>query len=427
MVSVVSPRYFLSDWCRRELQGFLEATGSGAATDGSGKSRLFKVVPTPVEPQYQLESIKDLLGYDFYRVDQERGAPRRLPDRDPSPDAEKGYLAKLDDVAYDIHRLLKQLAIEPDPDPSHREPSSNKDGRTVYLAETSSDLAASRDQIRRELLARGHRVLPDHNLPTESDQLVNTVERDLDSCDLSIHMIGSRYGFVPEGDTRSVVWLQQELAAERQNQGKFHCIVWMPPNLELHDERQRGSIDHLQEQLRDENRFELLKTPLESLKSYIFDRLNPKVESPAAKPPSGSGELRRFYLICESRDFRAVEPLRKCLFDAGFAVDLPLREGDQQEIRLEHEATLQECDGVILYYGSASEGWLREKIRDLRKSRGLGRSRPFSPQAIYIGPDPTESKQNYLNPEFLVVRNFGEFDPEILRPILDGAGVGVPA
>src|SRR5271170_3777135 len=27
MVSVVSPRYFLSDWCRRELQGFLDAAG----------------------------------------------------------------------------------------------------------------------------------------------------------------------------------------------------------------------------------------------------------------------------------------------------------------------------------------------------------------------------------------------------------------
>src|SRR5215831_5205388 len=69
MISVVSPRYFLSDWCRRELQGFLDAAGSGAALQGGGKSRLFKVVPTPVEPQYQLESIKDLLGYDFYRVD----------------------------------------------------------------------------------------------------------------------------------------------------------------------------------------------------------------------------------------------------------------------------------------------------------------------------------------------------------------------
>ena len=417
MVSVVSPRYFLSDWCRRELQGFLSAAGS----NGTGaRSRLFKLVPTPVEPQYQLPAIKDLLGYDFYRVDEGNGTPRRLPDRDPSAGAEKAYLAKVDDVAYDIYRLLKQLSAPP---------ATTTASAKVYLAETSSDLAQNRDQIRRELLARGHRVFPEQQLPYESEGLIETVRRDLDGCDLSIHMIGSRYGIVPDGSSRSVVWLQQELAVARQTgQDAFRCVLWMPPDLEVKEEWQRKSINDLQEQLKDQNRFELLKTPLEGLKNYIFERLAPKVVKPPTRSRGVPLERRRIYLICEARDFQAVEPLRACLFDSQVSVDLPLREGDQQEIRLEHEATLQECDGVLIYYGAGSEGWLREKIRDLRKSRGLGRSKPFAPQGIYLAPELTESKQSYVNPEFLVMKNFGAFSRGDLRPFLDrieGAG-GAP-
>jgi hypothetical protein len=424
MVSVVSPRYLLSDWCRRELQGFLNAGGMRPGTQSHGKSRLFKIVPTPVEPRDQPPNTQDLLGYDFYRVDQENGVPRRLPDRDPRPDAEKAYLAKLDDVAFDIHRLLKQMATEQGQSSNPRGAGDNTRSSTnvnVYLAETSSDLTASRDQMRRELLARGFHVFPDHELPREVTEVDETVRRDLETCSLSIHMIGSRYGFVPEGSTHSIIWLQQELASGQQNgHGKRPCILWIPPGLEVKEERQLESIHNLQEQLRDESRFELLKTPLEGLKSYVFDRLIPKPAraSAAGKSPDPV-ERRRIYLICEARDFHPVEAIRKCLFDHGVSVDLPLREGDQQEVRLEHEATLQECDGVLIYYGAGSEGWLREKIRDLRRARGLGRSRPFSPLGVYIAPEATESKQDYMNPEAIVMRNFGVFSPEDLQPFVD--------
>jgi hypothetical protein len=259
-------------------------------------------------------------------------------------------------------------------------------------------------------------------LPRENSAVLETVSRDLEKCEISIHMIGGRYGFVPDGSTRSVVWLQQELAVGHQNgHGKLPCVLWMPPDLEVREPWQQESIQSLREQLRHESRFELLKTPLDGLKSYVFDRLAPKPARPcsASKAAAVPVQRQRVYLICEARDFQAIEPLRRSLFDRGLSVDLPLREGDQQAIRLEHEATLQECDSVVIYYGAGSEAWLREKIRDLRKARGLGRSRPFSPQCIYIAPQPTETKQSYINPEFIVMRNSGVFHPDDLAPFME--------
>ena len=418
IIPVISPRYLSSEWCQRELKAFLHAVERTGGIKVGTKSRLFKVVKTMVELQEQPDLMKQALGYEFYRLDQ-NGRPRELPDWDPEPDAEKRYLARLDDLAYDLHLLLKEMKAREREDPV-QEPAAPE--KTIYVAETTRDLSDVRDQIRREMLARGCRVLPDRPLPDEANELKQQVAKWLDESCLSLHLAGSRYGLVPEGDdeTRSVVWLQQELAAERQAKGAFQSVVWVPPGTEPSDSRQKEFLDRLQEQLRTENRFDLLKTSVEDLKNYIFDKLTPK---PVRAPAAVDREIR-IYLICEQRDYEAIGPLRDCLATGGIAVDLPLFDGEQSEIRQDHEAILQDCDGVLIYYGSASEGWLREKIRDLRRARGLGRTKPYQPQAIYIGPEPTASKQAYANPEFVVIRNFGPLSPDAMQPFF--AAIGKP-
>ena len=94
-------------------------------------------------------------------------------------------------------------------------------------------------------------------------------------------------------------------------------------------------------------------------------------------------------------------------------------DGDQTEIRQDHEGFLQDSDGVLIYQGAGSEAWLREKIRDLRRARGLGRQRPFAPQAIYLAPEATDGKKAYENEEFLIIRNFGDFSTDLMRPLVE--------
>jgi hypothetical protein len=411
IVPIVSPRYLTSDWCQRELKAFLRAVERSGGLKVGTRTRLFKVIKTLVEVEKQPEIMQQVLGYEFYRL--ENGRPRELPDRDPEPDAEKRYLARLDDVAYDLHLLLKEMKAREQDAPNPEPPS---DAKCVYLADTTSDLGEVRDQIRREMLARGYRVLPDQPLSQVAAELKQQVACWLRGCCLSLHLAGSRYGLIPEGDgeTRSIIWLQQELAAERQSEGGFHSVVWMPPGTEPGDPRQNDFLDALQDQLRIENRFDLLKTPVEELKNFIFDKLTARPE----RAPAAEAHLGRIYLICEQRDLEAVGSLRDWLQERGMGVDLPLWEGAQEDIREDHEATLQDCDGVLIYYGSANEKWLREKIRELRRAKGLGRSKPFKPQCIYLGPQETDAKKVYSNPEFVLIRNFGPFSAGRMEPFL---------
>jgi hypothetical protein len=47
LVSVITPRYVESDWCRREVTGFWEAAGHTGGPIVGNKARVFKVVKTP--------------------------------------------------------------------------------------------------------------------------------------------------------------------------------------------------------------------------------------------------------------------------------------------------------------------------------------------------------------------------------------------
>ena len=198
-IPILSPRFVSSDSCRRELHTFIDALQQTNGGETETRSRIFKVVKTLVSLQQQPEIMQKVLGYDFYRLD-ETGRPRELPDRDPAPDAEKKYLAKLDDLAYDLHLLLKKLKeLE-----QQKQPVSS--AGSIYLAETTQELSERRDQIRRELLAQGYQVLPDRPLPCEVNDLTQYATSQLSilpSFSISLEAVMAS---CPTASTRNVPW-----------------------------------------------------------------------------------------------------------------------------------------------------------------------------------------------------------------------------
>src|SRR3954467_12059982 len=70
MVSVLSPRYVNSDWCTREIREFCEAAGNSGGVVVQNKSRVIKVIKTPIDNEENLpEVIRNTLGYQFFVFD----------------------------------------------------------------------------------------------------------------------------------------------------------------------------------------------------------------------------------------------------------------------------------------------------------------------------------------------------------------------
>lgn len=432
LASVVSPRYLKSEWCVRELKEFWKASsGTGGMRIGN-KARVFKIVKTPVPLDQQSPEIQDVLGYEFYAVDPDSGRARELS-QTGDPEAQRLYWAKLDDLAHDMAELLEAIEKEGGTVSETAAPSAERP--TVYLAETTFDLREQRDVVRRELQGFDATVLPDRPLPLVGPECEEMVREQLSRCSLSIHLVGRNYGIVPEGETRSTAVLQNDLAIERSLGGDFGRLIWLPEDLASEDERQVRFIDSLQTDARIQKGADILQTTLADFKSAIHARLLPP-EPPKEEPVAATaataqraalpedGALKRIYLIFDQRDGDEPNVVTDYLFDQGFEVILPVFEGDEAQVRRDHEESLSACDGVLLWYGAGNELWLRAKLREVQKSAAFGRKKPISAKAVLLGPPDSAAKGRFRTHEALVINQRGAFDPAAMQPFLSQLQAG---
>ncbi len=413
LVSVLSPRYVKSEWCIRELRSFCQAAKQTGGVQVGAKSRLFKVIKTPIPREQHPEELQPLLGYEFYREDPS-GRFREFS-RLFGPDAERNYWIKLDDLAQDIYRLLDNFNQGTAKVSLQRESAA---GPTVYLAAATHDLTEARDNIRRELQQYGCEILPDSPLPY-TPEFQAAVQESLAHCQLSIHLIGERYGAIPEGETDSIIALQHQLAVARsQAEPAFTPVVWTPPRLEPQESRQAAFVKTLQDE------GALLQVSLEDLKDLIQDKLNP--QSPASDSVEGESDLVQVYLICDQRDLthadKTLEQLENHLWDQGFEVIPALFDGDEAAVRQYHQTSLRDCDAAILYYGQGSELWLRTQLGELRKAPGYGRRKPLRAKAICVAGAQTERKARFRTREAMVIKQVEGFSAELWEAFVKQVG-----
>lgn len=415
LVSILSPRYLEREWCLREVEEFCKTADQTGGFKIANKARIFIVEKTYIPPEIQIpRELQNLGGYRFYQLDPENERAHEFSQDHVS------YAAKLEDIIYEIHHLLETLKNRQEGPPDPKQPLGPippvpASGTSVYLAETTRDLEYERDQIKRELQRRGHNVLPDNKLPLYAPEFEAAVRENLESCKFSIHLVGENYGTIPEAAERSVVCLQNDIAAERcQQDSSFLRLIWMPVGLAAREERQQQFIKSLQNDSEAQQGAELLQTTFEELKTYIQDKLTVK------EKPKQSGESDRLYiyLICDQQDYDAVAPLESYLYDQGYEVILPAMGGDEAQVRDDHKQNLLHCDAIMMYYGQASEFWLRTKLRDLQKIAGYGRTKPMRAKAIYMSAPDTFHKQRFRTHEAMLIKNFNDFSPDSLSSFL---------
>jgi hypothetical protein len=413
LISIVTPLYINSEWCLRELNAFFDQAGDSLQV--GSKLRVLKVLKTPVPLNKHPAKLQGVLGYEFYEViDPETGRAREFI---PDPDKDIRYWQRLDDLAWDVKALIENLPRDDQPKPA---PLTAASGLSIYLATTTSDLADRRDEIKRELERRGHIVMPDQDLRSlTGERLRETINSYLQSCQLSVHLIGEHYGIVPEMEDRSLIQLQQELAAARGDDQNFSHIFWLPPEIAPKDERQRQFIAGLQNSFSSHNGSELLQTELEDLKTIIQQKIEKRLKPQPVAAGAGADDLKRVYLICDQMDDESIETLTQHLFDQGVEVILALRDDDQSEVKQFHRDQLSICDGVLIYYGQAKSTWMMMNLNELRKLPAYRGSKPLPAKAIFIGGESTSHKDSFRTLEAMIIRQYGDFSPDAIAPFIE--------
>ena len=138
LLSVVSPSYVNSEWCRRELEEFVKAHEESGGIAVGDKARIFKVVKTPLPLEKFPPDLQPLLGYEFFQINPETGNATELGQMF-GEQAQVEFWLRLDDLAHDIVDTL--ALVEPPGEPEKPDPElALRDLPLVYLAETTAVL-----------------------------------------------------------------------------------------------------------------------------------------------------------------------------------------------------------------------------------------------------------------------------------------------
>lgn len=273
-------------------------------------------------------------------------------------------------------------------------------GLTVFLAETTGDQIASRETLKRELIRRGVTILPDKPIDWNSDRLQHQLYTYFELSNLVIHMLGEKVADVNDGDVHKIE-LQNRYAAEYFRVSKknilnpiaanhfFHLetitdknisyrFVWFPPDLDA-DEEQSYFIENLRRDAELLYGAELIQTPLEIFKSIVISSLHifNQLFKDLSDPKIYNERNKVVYFIADSLSDNKLEELVNLHKSTGYIVKTNGTEGTQAEKLEWHRNLLIMCDVVVIYHNNENSAWLDSKLKDIMKSKGFGRSKPF--------------------------------------------------
>jgi hypothetical protein len=442
MVSVVTPRYLKSEYCRKEVTHFA-ATRDLKVGD---RSRLFACVKTPVARADLFPQMAGKLGYEFFRAAEQMERFREYNVYDP--ELKPLFMMTLEDVAQDICRLLVDLEAMPVPVAVQRGESARPmvssaaprmPKHSVFVASCTGDVKAVRDGIVRELTARQQIVTPEQGWSENAAAFEKELLQATSGASLSVHVLGSSYGTTPEDGAASYPVLQferaRQLAAERSRDLPLVRLLWMPRDAQVTSEKQRKFLDAVRGDPALGPLDEWLEGSEEELKERIFAKLDAleklrqqheesarlaaeaperaarRAESRASSfgsraaprastiPPPMLGPVKKVYVISSDADEpKQVMEIERVLDEEGFDVisSVELAEEESEAAReARHQAWLEQCDGCLIYHGNTKVSWVRAQIDEVRKVTGRREQGALSGHAIYVAPPLEALKLRY--------------------------------
>jgi len=406
-VVILSPEYIKSKSYMKELEDLYSWLQTDK-TDTGKKHRIYKVFTQPVASEDQPECLRNELSYNFFEINRYNKKPVTFELAGKEGPNEK-FWSKLVDLAYDVSDILNELS------------GAKTSGRplqscpSVFLAETTFDQSENRDMLKRELQYLGYRILPVLPIPEEAEKARHAIDQCLMESAATVHLLGSWYGDFIKNSKLSFIDFQiktvKDYIASKQNVLKPYQIIWIPNDIKPTDQRQALYLKRLK---RDESQYltEIIETPFEVFKTILNTRLS-ELTNPPLKPLA---EKNKLYVIYENASSTRMQEYNEIMRSKGFEILEHSSNGDKNPLG-RHINNLLAADAVLIYKGDSTMDWLNSKIRDLVKSPGYGKSKPF--RAIEIISAQKTADKSLLFLKSVPVNWDEEINHDVIKHFLD--------
>ena len=379
LLAVLSPGYLNSAWCEWELEGFVGSRRVGDLFVDT-KCRAIKILKRPIDDSSRrLRVLSETGCLEFFDTDRASGHSYEMKaGSDP-------FKRLLTDLGVEIAVVLRHM----------------RKARSVFLGTASAPLADHRERVRQELEARDYRVLT--TTPESVEDPHGIIRAAVKESSLSV-LFDGRTG-QPSGSPAEALATDERRVATEEGARQVVVLSGQPddashPWRELATTEEGSKVEWL------------FDPPTHTLYHTVLQMLGTPVES-GGRPQ----RLVRVYLICDRQDHPLLQSnparnLRDHLLRLGFEVKVPLAEGDNAaEFSRDNRDKLRQCDGVLVYWGTARQSWFDHRLGELMQARGWRRGREFVAVGAFVAEPENAVKQNYETREVdELIKQFHAFD-----------------
>jgi hypothetical protein len=392
----LSKGYLASKWCQQELELFVQQAG---ATSG----RIFVIELDKIDKSKLPEALRDLRGYPFWYQETDTTMVRRLAIPKPDPN-EKQYFNTVGDVAKNLADLLEELRKTIDKPPAPLQPIEQARLGPVFLAEAPGSLKTRRDDVRRYLEQHQVHILPEAPIPfiENPQEARKRLEEDLKKSKLFIQLLNEYSSFkIPLTQYKSARALGITVAQ------------WRDPELD------KSNVEDSEHQQFLEGP-EVQATGIGEFEAFILRQLKPADTQPKREKPCS--DILVFLNASpedENLKYKLIEILKN--YGIGYSGALEISERHKPEdVRKDMEDNLLCCDAVLVLYGDTPVIWVRERLRQVRKT--FARRNPDNPLrvlAVYNEPKgkPKDPLDMHMPKLKIIEKPFDEFK-EMLPALL---------
>jgi hypothetical protein len=131
-----------------------------------------------------------------------------------------------------------------------------------------------------------------------------------------------------------------------------------------------------------------LAIPADEFRRAVVARIEALIRPPSQllQQKSSGGLGRLVFVNSEAGDTRLAAEIHSVLLEIGAWVVTPRPRGTPNEMQLDLDEKLTQCDGIMLIYGQSPATWVEQQLLRARKSLAFRQSLP--PVALYEIPPP---------------------------------------
>ena len=344
----------------------------------------------------------------------------RIYDLNIDPSAIAGF--KMEQAPAVLMQSLVDLTYELSVQIQTKETSGKK--VTVFVAETTPDMEAARQEIIRELHDFGYTVTPSAETSTEYNKCKEETEKMIPSADMFIHIIGGEYGAPLKQSAMSKIDLQHQLVnahlSKQQNRSTERCrYIWISAAIKHASKEHLVFVENMKHDSEQLFMAEIVQTPLEKFKSIMMDRLRER-ENLGKISTNQRDQKHSIYHLFEKDDSTQASSVAETLKTAGFDVKQP--DFSRSFSRMDsHWKNLSECDAVLIQYSGNNDAWVSSKLNDIVKAPGYGRIKPFRALGLYLAQNKSYSSTGLVK-DIMIIRQEQAFAPVLLEPFVKKIG-----